>query len=324
MTDLQVRPARRRDLDGLVPTDADAHQPGVVLVAGDPPVGFARAAVLEGHAHLERVRAEGTDADSVRAALLEGLSERLSVRGFGTLTAVGGAQAPVDEKLLRELGFVDVPDDEPPTKWLAGRAPLLRRTLLRHRTTAELEAFLPALDEASHADEGTLRLLVRRPARGEREILEVGELDVEEGLLGDTWRERGSNRTADGSAHPDMQLNLMSHPLIEFLAQDPDREALAGDQMYVDLDLSHDNLPVGSRLLIGDPAAGPEHGAVIEVTEQPHTGCARFIARFGKDAMTFVNGPEGKPRRLRGLCAKVVTAGLVRAGDRVRVERPGA
>ena len=148
-------------------------------------------------------------------------------------------------------------------------------------------------------------------------MLDVGHLDVTEGLVGDTWVERGSRRMPDGSPHPDMQLNLMNHRLVEFLAQDPDREQLAGDQMFVDLDLSHDNLPAWSELHIGGP-----DGAVIVVTDQPHTGCGKFIARFGKDALAFVNGPDGKPRRLRGLCAKVVRPGPVRPGDEVRVVRP--
>jgi len=178
-------------------------------------------------------------------------------------------------------------------------------------------AFLPALDDQPH-DIGTLRTVIRRPAVGLREVLDVGQLEVEEGLVGDTWSERGSRRTDDGSAHPDMQLNIMSHALVEFLAGDKDREQLAGDQMFVDLDLSHDNLPAWSELHIG----GPE-GAVVVVTDQPHNGCAKFIARYGKDAMTFVNGLEGKPRRLRGLCARVVRSGPVRPGDEVVVVRPG-
>lgn len=189
---------------------------------------------------------------------------------------------------------------------------------VRHRTHDELAAYLPTLD-AAPKDAGTLRLVVARPAAGEREVLEEGWLDPEVGLVGDNWIERGSKRTEDGSSHPDMQLNVMSHQLIEFLAQDPEREPLAGDQLFIDLDLSHDNLPAGSRLVIADPET---RGAVIEVTEQPHTGCAKFIARFGKDAMAFVNGREGRPRRLRGLCARVVVPGQVRPGDPVRVERP--
>lgn len=160
-----------------------------------------------------------------------------------------------------------------------------------------------------------MRLVLRRPAEGEREVLDVAQLDVRVGVVGDNWIDRPSSRTPDNTAHPDMQLNVMSHPMVQFLAQDREREPLAGDQLYLDLDLSHDNLPAGTRLEIGADA-------VIEVTAQPHTGCAKFIARFGKDAMAFVNGPEGKPRRLRGLCAKVVEEGAIRVGDRVVVQRP--
>ena len=188
--------------------------------------------------------------------------------------------------------------------------------LRAHRTTDELAAFLPVLDAAPR-EIGVLKAVIRRPAPGQREVLDVGHLDLDEGLIGDTWQDRGSRRTADGSAHPDMQLNLMNHRLVEFLAQDPEREALAGDQMFLDLDLSHDHLPAWSELHIG----GPE-GAVVVVTDQPHNGCGKFIARYGKDAMGFVSSPAGKPRRLRGLCAKVVRPGPVRPGDEVVVVRP--
>lgn len=188
----------------------------------------------------------------------------------------------------------------------------------QHRTAEELAAFLPSLDRAPK-DSGTLRLIVRRPSLGAREVLTVGQLDPGVGLVGDTWIDRGSRRTADGSAHPEMQLNVMSHPMVEYLAQDPAREPLAGDQLYLDLDLSHDNLPVGSVLRFGDPS---QPSAVIEVTEQPHTGCAKFVERFGADAMRFVNGRAGRPRRLRGLNAKVVEAGQVTTGEAVTVIRP--
>jgi hypothetical protein len=188
----------------------------------------------------------------------------------------------------------------------------------RHRTPEELAAFLPVLRTAPR-DAGTLELVVRRPAAGEREELGEGELDLEAGLVGDTWSQRPSSRTADGGPHPDMQLNVMNGPLVAFLAGDPGRRALAGDQLYLDLDLSHDNLPAGSRLTIGDPRT---RGAVIEVTEQPHTGCAKFVERFGAEAMRFVNGTHGRPLRLRGLNARVVVPGRVRPGDPVTVTRP--
>jgi hypothetical protein len=177
-----------------------------------------------------------------------------------------------------------------------------------HRTAEELEAFLPLLREAP-ADVGTVELVVRRPAVGEREILIEGELSLEDGLVGDTWRTRGSKRTPDGLSHPDMQLNVMSARLIAFLAGDPDRRALAGDQLFLDLDLSVANLPAGTRLSFGE--------AVIEVTSQPHLGCDKFMARFGEHAMRFVNSRIGRELRLRGLNARVVVPGVVRPGDKV-------
>lgn len=187
-----------------------------------------------------------------------------------------------------------------------------------HRTLAELSASLPQL-LAAPKDVGTLELVVRRPAVGAREVLAEGELDAAVGLVGDTWTDRGSKRTPDGRPHPDMQLNVVSARMVGLLAVDRDQQALAGDQLYLDLDLSHENLPVGSRLVFGEPA---RRGAVIEVTDQPHTGCAKFVERFGADAMGFVNGPVGRPLRLRGLNARVITAGRVRPGDTVTVVRP--
>ncbi|HYN65601.1 MAG TPA: hypothetical protein VES93_01850 [Ornithinibacter sp.] len=187
-----------------------------------------------------------------------------------------------------------------------------------HRSAEELSAFLPEL-LAAPRDVGILDLVVRRPQPGEREVLDEGELDLAVGLVGDGWSERGSSRTHDGGPHPDMQLNVMSARMVAFLAGDPLRRILAGDQLYLDLDLSHENLPAGSRLTIGDPQTD---AAVIEVTEVPHTGCAKFVERFGADAMRFVNGPVGRPMRLRGLNARVVVPGRVRPGDPVQVTRP--
>lgn len=177
-----------------------------------------------------------------------------------------------------------------------------------HATAEELAAGLDHLRD-SPRDVGTVALIVRRPAEDEREVLEVGELDPTVGLVGDTWDRRASTRTDDGSPHPDMQLNVMSARAIALVARDPARWALAGDQLYLDLDLGHEHLPAGTRLELGT--------AVIEVTEQPHRGCAKFSARFGVDALRFVNSPEGQALRLRGLNAKVVHAGTVRRGDRV-------
>ncbi|MGH9216196.1 MAG: MOSC domain-containing protein [Acidimicrobiales bacterium] len=178
-----------------------------------------------------------------------------------------------------------------------------------HLIASRLEAGLDYV-RSSPADVGRVELIVRRPVVDEREILDEGVLDLADGLVGDSWRVRGSSRTADGSAHPDMQLNVINARLSSLVAVDPDRRALAGDQLHLDLDLSHANLPAGTRLALGS--------AVIEVTEIPHAGCDKFRARFGADALRFVNSPTGRQLRLRGLNAKVVVAGTVRQGDDVR------
>ena len=357
VTDHDVRPARARDLpliagiedsglamfeaalgdlrgDALAspaPSGKDrAAEPGFLLVAGDPAIGFAHVVDMESHAHLAQISVHPDHGRrGIGTALLEAAAERAALKGHGSLTLTTYADLPWNGPFYARHGFVEFADDDPRTAaQLAisdeeeslglsrhGRRAWMRRVLREHRTTDDLTAFLPTLDEAPR-DVGTLRAVIARPAVGERDVLEVGHLDAAEGLVGDTWRERGSRRMPDGSPHPDMQLNLMSHRLVEFLAMDPAREALAGDQMFLDLDLSHDNLPAWSELHIG----GSE-GAVIVVTDQPHNGCGKLIARFGKDAMTFVNGREGKPRRLRGLCARVVRPGPVRPGDEVVVVR---
>ena len=179
-----------------------------------------------------------------------------------------------------------------------------------HLSTEAIEAGLDEI-RRSPTDRGVVALIVRRPAVDQRDVLEEGTLDALVGLVGDTWPDRSSRRTEDGSPHPDMQLNIMNARAIRLLADSPDRDrwALAGDQLYLDLDLSEANLPAGTRLALGT--------AVIEITGQPHTGCEKFSARFGVDALRFVNSPVGRELHLRGINARVVESGLVRAGDAV-------
>ena len=181
--------------------------------------------------------------------------------------------------------------------------------IAKHLATAELEAGLAEIRRAPR-DEGTLELIVRRPQVEEREVLDTGELSVEVGLVGDSWITRRSSRTPDGSPHPDMQLNIMNSRATALVAQHKDRWQLAGDQLYLDMDLSEENLPAGSRFTIGT--------AVIEVSPQPHLGCRKFVSRFGVEAMQFVNSPVGRQLRLRGINARVVSGGVIRVGDVVR------
>lgn len=186
---------------------------------------------------------------------------------------------------------------------------MLETSGVRQLTTAELEAGLDTIRQ-SPKDEGVLDLIVRRPQVGEREVVHEAELNLEEGLVGDTWRLRGSTRTRDGSAHPDMQLNVMNSRVIALVAQDKSRWPLAGDQLFIDLDLSERNAPPGTRLAIGT--------AVIEVTGEPHTGCGKFLTRFGIDAVKFVNSALGQRLQLRGVNARVVRPGRIRVGDAVK------
>ncbi len=180
---------------------------------------------------------------------------------------------------------------------------------MKHLTTVELELAIDHIRQ-SPKDAGPLQLIVRRPVTEEREVLEEAQLDPIKGLVGDNWSLRCSSRTADGSPHPDMQINIMNARVVALVAQEKERWSLAGDQLYVDMDLSKENLPAGSRLAIGS--------AIVEVTPPPHTGCHKFVARFGVDAMKFVNSPVGKELCLRGINAKVVQAGVVRVGEAVR------
>ena len=176
-----------------------------------------------------------------------------------------------------------------------------------HPTRSDLDAGLAHL-RAAPTDRGTVDMVVRRPAVDEREVLEEGHFVVGEGLDGDNYLARGSSATEDGSAHPEAQINIMSSRAIDLVTSgDRDRWPLAGDQLFVDLDLSAANLPVGTRLRVGT--------AVLEVAQKPHNGCAKFSARFGVDAVRWVNGD--REERRRGLNATVVEAGVARPGDEI-------
>ena len=179
----------------------------------------------------------------------------------------------------------------------------------KYLTSDELEAGLDFIRQ-SPQDSGVLELIVRRPGIDEREMLTEGRLEPQAGLAGDNWRARGSSSMPDGSAHLDRQLTLMNARVIALLAQDRQRWPLAGDQLFVDLDLSAANLPPGTQLGIGS--------AVIEITAQAHTGCEKFAARFGREALVFVNGPAHRDLRLRGIYARIIQPGDIQTGDVVK------
>jgi hypothetical protein len=181
---------------------------------------------------------------------------------------------------------------------------------MAQRSLAELQAGLADVRSAP-LDDGIVRLIVSRPGPGERTLHETAELDVQGGLIGDTWITRGSKATADGSSDRRAQVTLMNARAAAVIAGPIDEWPAAGDQLYVELDLGEANLPAGSLLAVGS--------AVLEVSSVPHTGCVKFSGRFGADALRFVSTPDGRALRLRGMNATIVTSGTVRLGDRVRV-----
>lgn len=175
-----------------------------------------------------------------------------------------------------------------------------------HLTMKQLHAGLNAIRE-SPRQRGIVEMIVRRPAIETREVLDECQLDTVQGLVGDHWHTRGHSSMTDELAQRDMQLTLMNSRAVHLMAQTKDRWCLAGDQLFVDMDLSTKHLPPGTQIALGS--------AVIEVTAQPHTGCRKFVARFGLDAMKFVNSEVGRELNLRGVYAKIIRSGVVRVGD---------
>ncbi len=185
--------------------------------------------------------------------------------------------------------------------WHAGR--------MDHVDNALLEAGLDNIRGAPRA-EGRVELIVCRPTPGARRVLDEASLDTTAGLVGDGWLARGNRHTPDGSANPAEQLTLMNARAAALIAGPVDRWPLAGDQLYVEFDLSGEHLPPGTRVAIGT--------AVVTISEEPHTGCAKFSQRFGRDALRFVNSPAGRALNLRGINTKIVESGIVRVGDTIR------
>jgi len=181
--------------------------------------------------------------------------------------------------------------------------------MVTHLNWDELQAGLPEI-LGSPQNPGVLKAIVIRPATEERVSLERCEISAERGVHGDNWAKGCWLSLADGRPHPDVQIAITNSRVIAHIAQREDRWPLAGDNLYVDLDLSAENLPAGQRLAIGT--------AIIEITAEAHNGCSKFARRFGTDAVKFVNSDEGKLLHLRGIYAKVAQDGEVSVGDEIR------
>lgn len=178
----------------------------------------------------------------------------------------------------------------------------------RLATREEMESCLEEIRN-SPRDAGKIEMIVRRPQPGERDVVTSAVLDADIGLVGDNWLARGSRHTPDGTADPAAQLTLMNARAIAAITRGRDRWTLAGDQLFVDFDLSETHIPPGTRLQVG--------AALVEVSAAPHTGCKHFAARFGVDAVKFVNSPVGKQLHLRGINARIIRSGEVRVGDAI-------
>jgi hypothetical protein len=164
---------------------------------------------------------------------------------------------------------------------------------------------------AAPAEIGTVELVVRRPVEGERELLEEGELDLEHGLIGDRWRPASPGAYGADDDGRAAQITLMNARVVDLVAGGArERWALAGDQLYVDFDLGAENLPAGTHIQVGS--------AILEVSGLPHTGCAKFTARFGSAATRFINAKPNRDFRLRGMNTRIVTPGTVRPGDTIQ------
>jgi MOSC domain-containing protein YiiM len=174
-----------------------------------------------------------------------------------------------------------------------------------HRSIAELETMVDGILSAP-TDAGPIEMIVRRPAEGDREVVESAELSTEHGLVGDNWIDRVDE---NGEPFRPAQLTLMNSRAADAVAIERDRWPLAGDQIYVDMDISHGNFPAGTRIQVGD--------AVVEISDVPHTGCDKFASRFGKEALRFANVGLGKENRFRGVNAFVVESGTFRVGDKI-------
>ena len=169
----------------------------------------------------------------------------------------------------------------------------------------DIEAALPDV-RSSPAEDGTVDLIAVRPAENQRQVVEKAVLTTDSGLEGDNWLERSSGRD---EIYYETHLALMNSRFADAITPDGEGWELAGDQLYVDFDLSVDNAPPATRLKVGT--------ATIEIAAHPHSGCAKYSKRFGREVLMTTRTDEGKRLRLRGVNARVIVPGVVRRGDSV-------
>jgi MOSC domain-containing protein YiiM len=179
---------------------------------------------------------------------------------------------------------------------------------MKHLSLEELRQGLDEIRQ-SPKDRGVLKAIVIRPETDARVSLQRCELSPEGGVHGDNWAKGCWMSLPDGRPHPDVQVTIMNARTIALIAKEEARWPLAGDNLLVDLDLSADNLPPGTRLSVGS--------TLLEITDVPHKGCKKFAERYGVDATRFVNAREGLRLHLRGIYARIVEPGVVAVGDTV-------
>lgn len=178
--------------------------------------------------------------------------------------------------------------------------------MAEHLTLEELHRGLGEI-RRSPTDEGRLKAIVIRPAVNERISLMECQISPELGVHGDNWAMGCWKSLPNGKPHPDVQVSIMNARAIALIAQQEERWPLAGDNLYLDLDLSAENLRPGQRLALGS--------AILEITPIAHNGCKKFGERYGADAVTFVNSDLGKQLHLRGIYARILESGVIRVGD---------
>jgi hypothetical protein len=179
-----------------------------------------------------------------------------------------------------------------------------------HVTFDKLQEGLAEISQAPK-NHGNIELLVIRPVQYERKVVNEITMHPITGCEGDIWHSKKTSSTPDGKPNPERQVTLINSRVLALLEGAKDTWPKAGDQVYVDMDLSKENLPAGTDLSLGS--------AIIRVSAQPHNGCKKFAERYGIDATRFVNSSLGKAKSLRGINCYIVKEGIVKMGDTVSI-----